>query len=223
MNIKDYADRDMLAIDVANELAGDLEAALLHHDTVSLAVPGGTTPGPVFDGLCAADLDWGRVRVLPTDERCVPGDHDRSNERLIRERLLTNRAAAAQYIPLYVAGKDPGGAVSEIESQITPNLPLSVLVLGMGEDMHTASLFPGMPGLTAALDSHAPALAVARPAVQPEARITLTAPVLDGALSKHLVIFGAAKREALERAMSLPPDEAPIAAVLSGMTVHWAE
>ncbi len=223
MKIQEYADQDMLAIDVANVLAGDLEAALLHHDTVSLAVPGGTTPGPIFDVLCAADLDWDRVRVLPTDERCVPGDHERSNEGLIRERLLTNRASVAQYIPLFVPGKAPEEVLPEIESLINPVLPLSVLVLGMGEDMHTASLFPGMDGLNAALDSHAPTLAVARTEVQPEPRITMTAPVLDGALSKHLVIYGAAKREALERAMSLPPEEAPIAAVLSGMTVHWAE
>jgi 6-phosphogluconolactonase len=80
-----------------------------------------------------------------------------------------------------------------------------------------------MQGLEAALNTHAPALAVARTDVQPEPRITLTAPVLDGALAKHLVIFGAAKRDALERAMSLPPEDAPIAAVLSGTTIHWAE
>ncbi|MDX1743257.1 MAG: 6-phosphogluconolactonase [Ruegeria sp.] len=223
MKLQEYADRDMLAIDVANVLAGNLESALLNHDLVSLAVPGGTTPGPVFDVLCAADLEWDRVQVLPTDERCVPGDHERSNERLIRERLLTNRASVAQYIPLYVPGKDPEDVLPELESLIAPIRPLSVLVLGMGEDMHTASLFPGMAGLEAALDSNAPPLAVARTEVQPEARITLTAPVLDGALSKHLIIFGAAKRDALDRAMSLPPEEAPIAAVLSGMTVHWAE
>ena len=223
MKIQEYADRDMLAIDVANVLAGDLESALLHHDLVSFAVPGGTTPGPVFDGLCAADLEWDRVRVLPTDERCVPADHERSNERLIRDRLLTNRASVAEYVPLFVPGRDPEAALAEVETLIAPVLPLSVLVLGMGEDMHTASLFPGMEGLEAALDSHAATLAVARTAVQPEPRITLTAPILDGALSKHLVIYGSAKREALERAMSLPPEEAPIAAVLSGMTVHWAE
>ncbi len=223
MNIQEYADRDMLAIDVANALAGELEAALLHDDTVALAVPGGTTPGPVFDVLCAADLDWARIRVLPTDERCVPADSDRSNERLIRERLLTNRASVAQYVPLYVPGAAPEDALPEIESLIAPVLPLSVLVLGMGGDMHTASLFPGMLGLAEALDSNAPTLAVARTDVQPEPRITLTAPVLDGALSKHLIIFGAEKREALEKAMSLPPEEAPIAAVLGGMTVHWAE
>ncbi|KUJ81950.1 6-phosphogluconolactonase [Ruegeria profundi] len=223
MKLQEYADRDMLAIDVANVLAGNLESALLNHDLVSLAVPGGTTPGPIFDVLCAADLEWDRVQVLPTDERCVPGDHERSNERLIRERLLTNRASVAQYIPLYVPGKDPEDVLPELESLIAPLRPLSVLVLGMGEDMHTASLFPGMEGLEAALDSNAPPLAIARTEVQPEARITLTAPVLDGALSKHLIIFGAAKRDALDRAMSLPPEEAPIAAVLSGMTVHWAE
>ncbi len=223
MNIQEYADRDMLAIDVANALAGELEAALLHEDTVALAVPGGTTPGPVFDVLCAADLDWARIRVLPTDERCVPADSDRSNERLIRERLLTNRASVAQYVPLYVPGAAPEDALPEIESLIAPVLPLSVLVLGMGGDMHTASLFPGMQGLAEALDSNAPTLAVARTDVQPEPRITLTAPVLDGALSKHLIIYGAEKREALEKAMSLPPEEAPIAAVLGGMTVHWAE
>ncbi len=223
MKFVEYADRDMLAIDVANVLAGDLEAALLHDDKVALAVAGGTTPGPIFDGLCAADLEWDRVRVLPTDERCVAPDDVRSNERLIRERLLTNRASVAEYVPLYVAGQNPDSALAEVETLIAPVLPLSVLVLGMGEDMHTASLFPGMAGLEAALDSHAPTLTVARPETQPEARISLTAPVLDGALSKHLVIFGASKREALERAMTLPPEEAPIGAVLSGMTVHWAE
>ncbi|MEO1106577.1 MAG: 6-phosphogluconolactonase [Pseudomonadota bacterium] len=223
MRIQDYADRDMLAIDVANMLAGELEAALLHNETIALAVPGGTTPGPMFDVLCAADLEWDRVRVMPTDERCVPADSERSNERLIRQRLLTNRASGATYVPLYVPGAEPEDALPEIESLIAPVLPLSVLVLGMGEDMHTASLFTGMEGLQAALDSHVPTLAVARTQVQPEPRITLTGPVLDGALSKHLIIFGAAKRDALERAMALPPEEAPIAAVLSGMTVHWAE
>ncbi len=223
MNILEYVDRDMLAIDVANVLAGELEAALLHNEIVAFAVPGGTTPGPIFDSLCAADLEWDRVRVLPTDERCVPADSDRSNARLIRERLLTNRAAAAEFVPLYIPGREPEEVLPEVESLIEPLRPLAVLVLGMGDDMHTASLFPGMEGLGQALASNAPTLVVARPQTQPETRITLTGPVLDGALSKHLVIYGEEKREALERAQSLPPEEAPIAAVLDGITVHWAE
>ena len=222
MRLVEYADRDMLAIDVANVLAGALETALLHHETVSFAVPGGTTPGTVFDALCAANLEWDRVHVLPTDERCVDEDDARSNARLIKERLLTNRASSSVFLPLF-AGGTPEQNLAETETMLAPHLPLSVLLLGMGGDMHTASLFPGMEGLEAALASDAPVLTVARPETQPEARVSLTAPVLNGALSKHLVIFGADKREALDRAMSMPPEEAPISAVLNNTNVYWAE
>ncbi|MGR3616502.1 MAG: 6-phosphogluconolactonase [Paracoccaceae bacterium] len=223
MNIIEYADRDMLSIDVANVLAGELEGHLFNHDTATLALAGGTTPGPIFDNLCAADLDWSRVKVLPTDERWVPGDNPRSNEKLIRERLLTARAASATYLPLYAPAEQPESVLADLEANIAPDLPLSVLVLGMGEDMHTASLFPGTTDLNAALATNAPILMAMRPETQPETRVTLTARVLDGAIAKHLVIYGAAKREALERALSLPPEDAPIQAVLSETTVYWAD
>ena len=100
MNIQEYPDREMMMIDLANRLAGDLTNALMNHDTVSLAVPGGTTPGPVFDALCAADLHWDRVRVMLTDERWVPETSERSNTRLLRQRLFVNRAAAATALVL---------------------------------------------------------------------------------------------------------------------------
>ncbi len=222
MRLVEYADRDMLAIDVANILAGALETALLHHETASFAVPGGTTPGPIFDSLCAANLEWNRVHVLPTDERCVDEDDDRSNARLIKERLLTNRASSSVFLPLF-GGGTPEINLAETEAMLAPHLPLSVLLLGMGGDMHTASLFPGMEGLADALASDAPVLTVARPQTQPEARISLTARVLDGALSKHLVLYGSEKREALERAMPMPPEDAPISAVLNDTNVYWAE
>lgn len=223
MNIVEYPDRDLAAMDLANVLAGDLENALFNHDRVTLAVPGGTTPGPVFDALCAADLDWGRVDVLATDERWVPPDHARSNARLIRERLLTGRAGAAGLIPFWREGRAPEAALEEIGKALAPHLPLDVLLLGMGDDMHTASLFPGAPELPAALAADAAPVVAVHPESQPEARMTLSAPVLNGAMAKHLVIFGAGKRAALERAMSLPPEEAPIRAVLDDMTIHWAE
>ena len=95
LKIIEYPDRDALSVAVANRLAGDLETALLSHDTVALAVAGGTTPGPIFDDLCAANLDWSRVRVLPTDERWVPVSSHRSNQRLLRETLFKGQAAAA--------------------------------------------------------------------------------------------------------------------------------
>ena len=103
MNIKEYADREMLVIDVANILAGDLKTALLTQDHVTFVVPGGTTPGPIFDVLCAADLDWSRVKIMLSDERWVPSDHARSNTRnCCANACWSNAPAAAQFLPLYV-------------------------------------------------------------------------------------------------------------------------
>ena len=89
--------------------------------------------------------------------------------------------------------------------------------------MHTASLFPGADNLEAALAADAPRLMPMRAEGAGEPRITLTAPVLNGALSKHIVITGDEKRSALDKARHLSPQEAPIASVLQGATVHWAE
>lgn len=223
MKFLEYPDRDMLAIDLANLLAGEIKACLLTHERASVVVPGGSTPGPVFDALCAADLDWSRVHVIPSDERWVSPDDPRSNARLIRERLLVNRAASAKLLPLYADADQPEDVLEAIAATLEPELPISVLVLGMGADMHTASMFPGVDGLDAALDPQAGILAILRPQSVPEARVTLTAKVLDGALSKHLVIFGDEKRRALDLAVKSPPEQAPVNAVLAGMTVHWAE
>ena len=223
MEFKEYPDREMMMIDVAQEIAGELETCLFNHDHASLAVPGGTTPAPIFDTLSGAKLDWARVHVLLTDERWVPEDHERSNTALIRKHLLTDRASDAVYVPLYAPGKSPEDALPELAESLAPELPISILVLGMGSDMHTASLFPDAPELDAALAGRDGPLAVVRPEGQPEARITLTGPVLRSAMSCHVVITGAEKRAALERARKLSPKEAPIATVLSDATVHWAE
>lgn len=222
MNIIDYADQEMLAINVANILAGKLTATLDHEERALLVVPGGTTPGPIFDDLCDADLDWSRVDVMLSDERWVPEVHVRSNTRLIRERLLTGRAAKARYLPLYAKAETPETVLPELEANIAPDLPISVLLLGMGADMHTASMFPGADRLEAALRRDAPILVPMRGGGAPEPRITLSARVLNEAMSKHLVITGQQKRAAIERARGMPPEEAPVAAVLSDLTVHWA-
>lgn len=223
MKIETYADFEMMAINVAQRIAGDLNASLIHSDRALLAVPGGTTPGPIFDDLCAADLDWSRVDIILTDERWVPGDHPRSNTKLLKERLLVNRAADATLLPLYVPTDEPEAGLPELIPSIEARLPIAVAVLGMGADMHTASLFPDSSELDAALAPNAPALLPVRPASQPEARITLAAHVLNGAIHKHVVFKGKDKREALEKARSLPPQQAPIRAVLDGATVHYSE
>ncbi|SFD73732.1 6-phosphogluconolactonase [Sulfitobacter brevis] len=222
MNVIEYADQEMLSMNVANVLAGALKKCLLVHDFASFAVPGGTTPGPIFDMLSGIALDWSRVHVLLTDERWVAEEDGRSNARLIRERLLVDHATNARFIPYFQNGMDAASGSAALAETLTSELPLSLLLLGMGGDMHTASLFPGAPGLKEALASDAPPLCAVQPQDQDIARVTLAAHVLDGAMDKHLVIFGDAKRAALERAATLPPEEAPIAAVLDELTVHWA-
>lgn len=222
-DFQEYPDREMLAMDLANRIAGELRAVLAHEDRALLAVPGGTSPGPVFDDLCAADLDWGRVDVMLSDERWVPEDSPRSNTALLKARLLTGRAASARYLPLYAPQAQPEGALDGLAEPILAELPVDVLLLGMGADMHTASLFPGGDTLTDAMASDAPVLVPVRAPGAEEPRVTLSARVLDGAIHKHVLIFGAEKRRALEGARGKPAQEAPINAVLNGATVHWAE
>lgn len=222
MKIVEYADSEMMMMELADTLASELKNTLLVHDHASFAVPGGTTPGPIFDNLCAVDLDWARVHVLLTDERWVPETSDRSNTKLLRERLLIERAAEAKYIPLYADAATPEEKLPELAAALTPELPISVMLLGMGSDMHTASIFPGADQLDLALHGDDLLVAMRAPGA-PEPRITLSAKVLKSAMSRHIVIVGAQKREALERARHLPPEEAPVAAVLSGSVIHWAE
>ena len=223
MNLIEYADDEMLAIDLANRLAGELKATLDHEDRALFVVPGGTSPGPVFDDLCDADLDWSRVDVMLSDERWVPEVHVRSNTRMIRERLLVGRAAKANYLPLYARAETPEAVLAELETYIIPRLPIAVLLLGMGEDMHTASLFPGADNLELALDRHAPVLVAMQAPDAPEPRVTLSARVLNDAMSKHLIVTGSAKRAALDRAQSLPVEKAPVRAVLEDMNVYYCK
>ncbi|SPJ22400.1 6-phosphogluconolactonase [Palleronia abyssalis] len=220
MEFVEYADTEMMMMQLADKLASEISKSLAVHDHASLAVPGGSTPGPVFDTLSGANLHWDRVHVLLTDERMVPPDHERSNERLLHDRLLRDKAAAAQFIRLI-----PGAGVSmdDLTNRIAPELPLSILLLGMGSDMHCASLFPGSPQLADALSSKAPPVMQVDAPEGLEPRVTLTGPVLRGALSTHVVITGDEKRAAIEKAARLKPEDAPIALVLGDATVHWAK
>jgi len=222
MTFTEYADAEMMALDLANRLAGELRTALGHRDRVLFVVPGGTTPGPVFDAICDIDLEWERVDILLSDERWRPEKHIRSNTRLIRERLLTGRAAAARYLPLYARAETPEAVIDELEVNIHPALPIDICLLGMGADMHTAGLIPGAEGCAAALADDAPVLCPIRASGEDEPRVTLSARVLAGAINIHVVLTGEKKRRALERARTMRPADAPVAAVLEGATVHWA-
>ncbi len=222
MKLIEYPDAEMMMMRVADVIAGELKNCLLVHEHASFAVPGGTTPGPIFDALSAVDLDWARVHVMLTDERWVPESSDRSNTRLLRERLLVDKAAAAKYIPLYAEAETPEEKLPELAEGLKPELPISVMLLGMGADMHTASIFPGADQLDKALHGDDLLLAMRAPGA-PEPRITLSAKVLREAMSRHILIVGTGKLAALERAKTLPPEEAPVAAILNNTVIHWAE
>jgi len=163
------------------------------------------------------------VNVILGDERWVPHSHERSNTRLIMKTLFKNEAKKARFIPMYADFASPEEGILHINKDIEPTLPLSVALLGMGADMHTASLFPGSKNLGLALSKDAPnVVAVSAPGI-PEPRISLTARVLNSSQEKHLVFFGVDKKRVLDEAMFLDPLSAPVSAVLNGAVVHWAE
>ncbi len=224
MNLQEYPDRDLMMMAVADALASELRSCVAHHDFASFAVPGGTTPGPIFDTLSAVDLDWSRIHVMLTDERWVSDDSPRSNTRLVRDRLLTGHAGAAPFVPFHTGAAAPEDALPDLARAVAAELPLSVLLLGMGADMHIASLFPGADRLAEAMADTAPPVMALRAEAAGEPRLTLTAPVLRGAMSTHLVITGAQKRDVLEQARRLKdPMLAPVLLVLNTATIHWAE
>ena len=218
----EYNHREDLVSKVAEILAADLISSVKGGGNAIFSVPGGSTPGPIFDKLCEFDLAWKRVSIILNDERWVPETSERSNTKLLRERLLIKKASLATYISMYSDVLTPEVGIPKLQERIERNLPISVLLFGMGADMHTASLFPGGDNLEKALSSNAPTLLPMRAEGALEARITLTAQVLNRSRIKHLVIFGKEKRTALEKAIDLPNRLAPISAILPGASVHWA-
>jgi len=222
MKLYEYQTRDALMQAVSDAVAADLIRALKVKPTVTLAIPGGTTPGPVFDALSTFDLDWSRVQVLLSDERWVAEDSELSNAALIRKRFLVDRAAAVTFTPYFCVDQTIEAAARSLSENLKSLLPIDVLLLGMGADMHTASLFPGASGLTEAMSDDAPMLlpiAVEGQAIQ---RLTLSAPALRGAGATHLLITGEDKRTALKTAQTLDPMLAPIQTVLPNANVHWS-
>ena len=150
----EFANPTVLAAALAQSVADDLRAALQARDGASLALSGGNTPKAFMQALARQPLDWSRIAVTLVDERWVPENHPRSNAHLLRENLLQGPASAATFLPLYRATPEPEAALDELERDLATSLPwpLDVAVLGMGEDGHTASFFPGGDRLAQALD-----------------------------------------------------------------------
>ncbi len=224
-----YPDAAEFAAGVAAVIAGDLRAALRTRARASLVVPGGSTPGPVFDLLAAADLDWARVDVTLSDERWVPATQADSNAALVHARLLQGRAAAAGFIGLYRSGARPSDSVADVEKALhVIARPFDVVLLGLGDDGHFASLFPSRPELSSALDSGGPRVVVALDApAQGRARISLTLSALCNARRLLIAFRGERKHGVLQRALEPGPvDALPVRALLrqsiAPLEVHWS-
>jgi len=225
-DLMQYPDREVLAQDLAELVADQLAEAIEIFYKASLAVPGGTTPALFLQALSKQDIAWERVSVMLTDERFVPEDSERSNTRLLKETLLQGKAAKATLVPMVAVGNAPEDVLDGLIGGLKPALPLDVVVLGMGEDMHTASLFPGADKLAEALNDDAPTLLPMRAEGAGEPRITLTAPVLREARYVHLLITGTAKLAALQKALlDGPESEAPVRVILArdDTEIHYAE
>ncbi len=220
MTIYHFNDMDAQMRGLCDAVRGELAGALATRGRAVLAVPGGRTPAPFFEMLAGCgDLDWRNIVVLLTDERCVAEDSPRSNGRLLRESLLQNHAAVAQYLPIYdhSCGDSRGGLPESVMESVAGVLPLDVCIVGMGADAHTASLFADSPELGAALAEDAPPLVRVSAPSMGEDRVTLSAGALRSASSVHILISGADKYTALQAAMQVGEvADAPIRAILHG-------
>ena len=197
-------------IDACVEATGAAIAAELSiHPRALLLLSGGTTPAPVYRALARVELDWSRVVVSLVDDRDVAPDADGSNARLLRETLLLGRASAATFWPLRETAGSLDDAVLAANARWSTNgdtLPIAAALLGMGDDGHTASLFPGARNLDAALASPRPYAAIdASGCVVAGAwprRISLTPNGLVQAHQRLLLIRGEDKHAVFERALT---------------------
>lgn len=220
-----FESRAALAAALAQDTAQALAIAIKARGQAMLAVSGGQTPVMFFQALSRMSLEWSHIVVTLVDERWVPEENQRSNAALVRRHLLINNAAQARFIPLYNDALTPAlGMAAQTKILAVQPLPLAAAILGMGEDGHTASFFPGGDRLEAALDMNSGQLLETMEAPGAgEPRITLTLPVLlqAGLLAIH--IEGERKREVLVAAQKPGADAAmPVRAVLRHMPgLYW--
>lgn len=229
-----FEDADAMAQALADDLAARLEAAVTATGSAAFIASGGTTPGAVYDRLARLPVPWARVALTVSDERWAPADDPASNARLLHERLLRGAASAARYVSLLTGAADPHDPAAEREAGERVRAmrrPFEMAILGMGDDGHTASLFPHAPRLSQALDLGDPALCRGVGPVPGAAgaplRMTLTLRALTDARQVAILVKGRKKLDTFRRAQAEGAvAEMPVRAILrqdrAPVALYWA-
>ncbi|MEO1101663.1 MAG: 6-phosphogluconolactonase [Pseudomonadota bacterium] len=219
-----------MAVMLARTLADAIEAK----GKASLMVSGGSTPGPAYKSLSHCELDWASVTIGLVDERWVPPCDPASNERLVRETLLQDRASAAAFLSMKTDDPVPSIAVAAVAARYATALDFDAITLGMGPDGHTASWFPGAKGAAEAMSPQNRQMVAAINADESEVagehalRITLTATAINTASVACLLLFGDDKRRVFEAAAAASFDETgfPVSQAITDLSdrlhVYWA-
>jgi 6-phosphogluconolactonase len=218
-----HARRDDCVRQLARDLAVQLAAILSLQARASLLLPGGSSPQPLLPLLAAEPLEWARVDVSPTDERWVAADAEQSNWRLLQQGL-----PAASCLDPRQADSAQASATLWAD-QLQARQPFAAVLLGMGEDGHIASLFPGMPGLAEALDLQvAPGALCAQAPSEPRQRLSLNLPMLLQTQWLGLLAFGQSKKQLIDAVLADTPQSRalPLHALLTAgrlpLRIYWA-
>ena len=210
INVNTFDSNQALSSSLSDRIAEILACAIEEKGEATLVVSGGRTPKPLFAELNEQSIDWSKVTILLADERWVLPDSDDSNDKLIKTCLLKNKAAAAKYVSLFTGHDHAENAAKALETRIASLPTFDVVVLGMGNDGHTASLFPCCEQLEAGL-TQPQALIATQPTTAPYTRLSLTKQRL---LNSHNVFFhitGDDKWSVLQTALEQPdPKKYPI-------------
>lgn len=228
-NLTSFPTADELNRRLAQRIIAALRQGIEKKGQASLVVSGGKTPLGLFKLLSQHPLDWERVTITLADERWVDEDDASSNGRLVRENLLRDAAAKARFVPLKNASPTPFSEIEDVEKAVEAIAkPFDVVILGMGDDGHTASLFPGAANLPAALDMASKRLCLGMtPLTAPLDRLTLTLPALLNSRHIFLHLVGENKRAVYHQAQAGDDvNEMPVRAILhqtkTPVDVFWS-
>ncbi len=215
MKLHEFSQSSELNQAFAAKLVQILTDAIQRRGQAVLVVSGGKTPLALFETLASSPLAWEKVTILLADDRYLPPDAEHSNERLVKSSLLQQHAAKAHFVSLYAPATDAFAAVAAVLPRVSALPSFDAVILGMGEDGHTASLFPCSAQLAAGLADDAPAVLATEPTTAPYQRISLSKPRLLNTKHIFLHLVGENKHKVLAQALAGTDNmEMPIRAFL---------